>query len=124
MNYAMEGFIPLILIFGLMYVLMIRPQQKKVKAQRALVSSIQAGDEVVLNSGIFGVVKDVEDDILWLEVFDGIELKVLRGSVDGRFNEPAADDLASDDDDAVVVDATDDSEDDSDDDSHDGPIVG
>ena len=85
----MAGFIPLILIFGLMYVLMIRPQQKKVKAQQALVSSIQSGDEVVLNSGIFGVVKDVEDDILWLEVFEGIELKVMRGSVDGRFNEPA-----------------------------------
>ena len=114
----MSGFIPLILIFGLMYVLMIRPQQKKVKAQQALVSSIQAGDEVVLNSGIFGMVKDVEDDILWLEVFDGIELKVLRGSVDGRFNEPAADGWASDDD------SEDDSDDASDEDSHDGPIVG
>ena len=103
----MAGFIPLILIFGLMYVLMIRPQQKKVKAQQALVSPIQSGDEVVLNSGIFGVVKDVEDDILWLEVFEGIELKVMRGSVDGRFNEPAE---------------IDDS--DSDSGSDDGPIVG
>ena len=115
----MEGFIPLILLFGLMYVLMIRPQQKKVKAQQALVSSIQKGDEVVLNSGIFGVVKDVEDDILWLEVFDGIELKVLRGSVDGRFNEPAAYDEDSDD-----RDSENDSEDDSEDDSDEGPIVG
>ena len=103
----MAGFIPLILIFGLMYVLMIRPQQKKVKAQQALVSSIQSGDEVVLNSGIFGVVKDVEGDILWLEVFEGIELKVMRGSVDGRFNEPTE---------------IDDS--DSDSGSDDGPIVG
>ena len=103
----MSGFIPLILIFGLMYVLMIRPQQKKVKAQQALVASVQAGDEVVLNSGIFGVIKEVEDDILWLEVFEGIELKVLRGSGDGRFNEPTAD-----------------SGDDSGDDSGEGPIVG
>lgn len=103
----MAGFIPLILIFGLMYVLMIRPQQKKVKAQQALVSSIQSGDEVVLNSGIFGVVKDVEGDILWLEVFEGIELKVMRGSVDGRFNAPTE---------------IDDS--DSDSSSDDGPIVG
>ena len=103
----MSGFIPLILIFGLMYVLMIRPQQKKVKAQQALVASVQAGDEVVLNSGIFGVIKEVEDDILWLEVFEGIELKVLRGSVDGRFNEATAD-----------------SGDDSGDDSGEGPIVG
>ena len=106
----MAGFIPLILIFGLMYVLMIRPQQKKVKAQQALVSSIQSGDEVVLNSGIFGVVKDVEGDILWLEVFEGIELKVMRGSVDGRFNEPAE------------IDDSDSGSDGSDPD--DGPIVG
>ena len=88
------------------------------KAQQALVSSIQKGDEVVLNSGIFGVVKDVEDDILWLEVFDGIELKVLRGSVDGRFNEPAADDEDSEND------SENDFEDDSGDDSDEGPIVG
>ena len=103
----MSPFITLFFIFGPMYVLMIRPQQKKVKAQQKLVASIQAGDEVVLNSGIYGVVKEVEDDILWLEVFEGIELKVLRGSVDGRFNEPTAD-----------------SGDDSGDDSSEGPIVG
>ena len=97
-----------------MYFLMIRPQQKKARAQQSLVASIAAGDEVVLNSGIFGVVKDVEDDIVWLEVFDGIELKVLRGSVDGRFNEPTADDGDSDAE----------SGEDSDHDSGDGPIVG
>jgi preprotein translocase subunit YajC len=84
------GFIPLILIFGLMYVLMIRPQQRKVKDQQALVSSISAGDEVVLSSGIFGVVKEVDGDdenVLWIEVYSGIELKILRSAVDRRFNE-------------------------------------
>ena len=86
----MAGFIPLILIFGLMYVLMIRPQQRKVKEQQALVLSISAGDEVVLNSGIFGVVKEVDGDdenVLWIEVYSGIELKILRSAVDRRFNE-------------------------------------
>ena len=87
----MAGFIPLILIFGLMYVLMIRPQQRKVKEQQALVSSISSGDEVVLNSGIFGVVKEVDGDdenVLWIEVYSGIELKILRSAVDRRFNAP------------------------------------
>ena len=86
----MAGFIPLILIFGLMYVLMIRPQQRKVKEQQALVSSISAGDEVVLSSGIFGVVKEIDGDdenVLWIEVYSGVELKVLRSAVDRRFNE-------------------------------------
>jgi preprotein translocase subunit YajC len=87
------GFIPLILIFGLMYVLMIRPQQRKVKEQQALVLSISAGDEVVLNSGIFGVVKEVDggdENVLWIEVYSGVELKVLRSAVDRRFNEATA----------------------------------
>ena len=89
----MAGFIPLILIFGLMYVLMIRPQQRKVKEQQALVSSISAGDEVVLNSGILGRVNEVDGDdpnVLWIEGYDGVELKVLRADVDRRFNEPVS----------------------------------
>ncbi len=103
----MAGFIPLILIFGLMYVLMIRPQQRKVKEQQALVSSISAGDEVVLNSGIFGRVNEVDGDdlnILWIEVYDGIELKVLRSAVDRRFNEPVSVDDAEEADEADEAD--------------------
>jgi preprotein translocase subunit YajC len=54
------------------------------------VSSISAGDEVVLSSGIFGVVKEIDGDdenVLWIEVYSGVELKVLRSAVDRRFNE-------------------------------------
>ena len=84
----MASFLPLILIFGLMYFLMIRPQQKKARAQQNLVASVQAGDEVRLHSGLFGVVSEVEGDIIWLEVAENIELKVLRSAVEHRFNEP------------------------------------
>ena len=87
----MAGFLPLILIFGLMYVLMIRPQQKKAKDQQALVASISAGDEVLLNSGIYGMVNEVDADdpnVLWIEVYQGIELKVRRGAVEQRLNAP------------------------------------
>jgi|TARA_B110000438_G_scaffold256793_2_gene264470 preprotein translocase subunit YajC len=88
------GFIPLILIFGLMYVLMIRPQQRKAKEQQALVSSIAAGDEVVLSSGIFGVVDEVDADdenVLWIEVYKDVQLKVFRSAVERRFNEVSPD---------------------------------
>ncbi|HIM65420.1 MAG TPA: preprotein translocase subunit YajC [Acidimicrobiia bacterium] len=90
------SFLPLILIFGLMYFLMIRPQQKKARAQQSLVASIAAGDEVVLSSGLFGVVNEVEDDVIWLEVAKDIELKILRSAVDRRFNEPAPVDEGTD----------------------------
>jgi len=83
------SFLPLIIIFGVMYFLMIRPQQKKMKLQRALIESVKAGDEVVLNSGIFGVVREVEGDVVWLEVAGDLELKVFKGAIDQRFNPPA-----------------------------------
>lgn len=90
------SFLPLILIFGLMYFLMIRPQQKKARAQQSLVASIAAGDEVVLSSGLFGVVNEVEDDVIWLEVAKDIELKILRSAVDRRFSESAPVDEGTD----------------------------
>ena len=53
------SFLPLIVIMLLMYLFLIRPQQKRVKEQQALVRSLAPGDEVLLNSGIHGVVKEV-----------------------------------------------------------------
>ena len=70
-----------------MYMFLIRPQQKRVKEQQALVRSLAAGDEVLLNSGIHGVVKEVEEEsgIIWLEVAQDLELKVLRTAVERKF---------------------------------------
>ena len=83
------SFVPLILIFLLMYMFLIRPQQKRVKTQQQLVGSVQSGDEVRLSSGIHGVVNEVEGDIVWLEVAKDLELKVLRTAIDHRFTETA-----------------------------------
>ena len=81
------SFMPLIIIMLLMYMFLIRPQQKRVKEQQALVRSLAAGDEVLLNSGIHGVVKEVEEEsgIIWLEVAQDLELKVLRTAVERKF---------------------------------------
>ena len=86
------SFVPLILIFLLMYMFLIRPQQKRVKTQQQLVGSVQSGDEVRLSSGIHGVVNEVEGDIVWLEVAKDLELKVLRTAIDHRFTGPSPDD--------------------------------
>ena len=81
------SFLPLIIIMLLMYMFLIRPQQKRVKEQQALVRSLAAGDEVLLNSGIHGVVKEVEEEsgVIWLEVAQDLELKVLRTAVERKF---------------------------------------
>lgn len=90
------SFVPLILIFLLMYMFLIRPQQKRVKAQRELVRSVQSGDEVLLSSGIHGVVNEVDDDVVWLEVAQDLELKVLRTAIERRFTGPESGDAVDD----------------------------
>ena len=81
------SFLPLIVIMLLMYMFLIRPQQKRVKEQQALVRSLAEGDEVLLSSGIHGVVKEVEEEsgVIWLEVAQDLELKVLRTAVERKF---------------------------------------
>lgn len=80
----MDSFFIIILMFGALYFLLLRPQQKREKARRELVRSVQAGDEVVTNAGIHGVVAEVEDAVVWLEVAPEVELKVSRDAIAGR----------------------------------------
>lgn len=85
------GLLPILLMFVLLYFVMIRPQQRRARAHRELVASISAGDEVVTTAGIFGVVSEVEDDVVWLEVAQDLELKVLKGTVERRFESGESD---------------------------------
>ena len=73
--------IPTILIIGIMYFLMIRPQQKRMKAHRAMIEAIRRGDTVVRSGGIIGKVTKADDSELHVEVADGVRIKVLRTSI-------------------------------------------
>lgn len=73
-------------IFAGMYFLLLRPQRKRMRDTASLQASIAVDDEVVLNSGIYGFVTAIEDDVLWLDIADGhgaerIEIRVSRGAV-------------------------------------------
>jgi preprotein translocase subunit YajC len=81
---------PLILIFGVMYLLLIRPQRRRQRETVALQSALQEGDEVELNSGILGFISSIEDDYLWLDIAEKVEVRVRRGAVARRLN-PAPD---------------------------------
>lgn len=76
--------LPLLAIF---YFLIMRPQQKRVKEQRALLSAVKQGDRVVAAGGIVGTVRRVEDDLLSLQVADNVVIKVDKGSVSKRLSE-------------------------------------
>lgn len=81
----MEGiqqFVPLILIFGIMYFLLIRPQQKKVKEHQAMVAGLRRGDQVVTQGGIIGkVVKVREDGELEVEIAEGVKVRVVQSTI-------------------------------------------
>ena len=86
------SFLFIILMFGALYWLLLRPQQKREKARRAMVRSLKAGDEVVTNAGIHGAVAEVEDAVVWLEVAPNVELKVTRDAIAGIVESAEPDD--------------------------------
>jgi preprotein translocase subunit YajC len=79
---AFTSFIPLILIFAIMYFLLIRPQQKKVKEHRNMVAALRRGDQVVTQGGLIGKVTKVkDDDELEVEVSDNVRVRVVRATI-------------------------------------------
>jgi len=77
------GLLIIVIGFALMWVLLILPQQRRMRAHQALVAALEVGDEVMTTSGIYGTIVEVEQgtDVLWVEVADGVELKMARGAV-------------------------------------------
>jgi preprotein translocase subunit YajC len=69
------------LIIGIMYFLMIRPQQKRLKEHRDMVAAIRRGDTVVTSGGIIGKVAKVDEQELQVEIADGVKIKVVRSTV-------------------------------------------
>lgn len=79
---AIAQFIPLILIFAIMYFLLIRPQQKKMKEHQAMVESLRRGDQVVTQGGIIGKVSKVkEDGEIEVEIADGVKVRVVKNTI-------------------------------------------
>ena len=79
---AFAQFIPLILIFVIMYFLLIRPQQKKLKEHKAMVEALRRGDQVVTQGGLIGKVAKVNDnDEIEVELAEGVKVRVVRSTV-------------------------------------------
>ena len=85
------SFLPIVVIFGAMYFVLIRPQRKRAKAAKDLQSSLQEGDHVLLNSGIYGYISQIEDDkpYVWFEANTGVEFRISRTAIAGKTPDPA-----------------------------------
>lgn len=78
--------IPFVLLLALMWFLLIRPQQARLRKQRELVASVQVGDEVLTAGGIIGKVRMLDDEELRLEVGPGVEMRLLRAAITRRLD--------------------------------------
>lgn len=88
-------------LFIVFYFFLIRPQKKRMLAQRSLIESIEEGDEIVTMGGILGTVRALEDDEMQLEVAPGTSIRILRSAVARKVIE---EDLAGEDEDEEVGD--------------------
>ena len=80
-NDVLMSLVPFVLIFIIMWFLIIRPQQKRLKEHREMVAGIRRGDTVVTSGGIIGKVTKVEDQELQVEIADGVRIKVVRSTL-------------------------------------------
>ena len=86
---AFGTFLPLILIFAVFYFLLIRPQQRKVKQHKEMLSNLKRGDKIITSGGIIGSISKVADNReLTVEVANNIEIKIAPGMVADLYTMP------------------------------------
>ena len=75
-------FIPLILIFVIFYFFLIRPQQKRVKDHKAMVSSLKRGDEIITSGGIIGTIeKEMEFDRIEVNIGENVKVQIIKSTI-------------------------------------------
>jgi preprotein translocase subunit YajC len=86
---SIVGLLPLLALPLLFYFLLIRPQRRRMKEQQALLSQVEEGDEVLTSAGILGFVTAIEGDIVWLEIAEGVDIRINRGAISRKVTSAA-----------------------------------
>lgn len=74
-------FLPLIILFGIFYFMLIRPQMKRAKQQREMVAALAVGDEVLTNGGLVGRIESLGESFISLKIADDVVVKLQRGAI-------------------------------------------
>jgi preprotein translocase subunit YajC len=85
----LASLLPLVAIAALFWLLLVRPQQRRQRELRQMQTSLAAGDRVMLSSGIYGVLRSLEDESVHVELAPGVVVEVARGAIGQRLAPPA-----------------------------------
>ena len=73
--------VPMVLVFGIFYILILRPQNRRVKEHQASIKAVKKGDEVITGGGIRGKVTKVSDDEAEVEIAPGVKIRVVKSTI-------------------------------------------
>jgi preprotein translocase subunit YajC len=79
-----QSFVPMLLIIGVMYLLVLRPQVKKQKETQKMLAELKKGDDIVTTGGIIGRISGIKDDEVTLQIQEGVRVRLLRSAIAGR----------------------------------------
>jgi len=80
---GLMAFLPLVVIMGIFYVLLILPAQRRQKKTQEMINALKNGDKVIAAGGIYGTIVGIEGDSVQLRIADQVKVKVLRSAVSG-----------------------------------------
>ena len=89
----LETFGPLVILIVIFYFLLIRPQMKRAKEHKNMVGGLSKGDEVITNGGIAGKIRDVGENMILVEIADGVKVKVQKSAVGNTLPKGSLDSL-------------------------------
>jgi preprotein translocase subunit YajC len=92
MPVALIYLVVLVLAF---FLLVVQPQRRQMARHRALVASLQVGDEIITTGGIHGTIRSMDDTVLDVEIANGVVVRLARGAVGSRVSPPPGDDVVA-----------------------------
>lgn len=78
---SLQMMVPLMLMLGIFYFMLIRPQQRKEKERRQMIDNLKTGQRVIFGGGLIGTITNVKDDIFVVKIADNVKVEVVRGAV-------------------------------------------
>ena len=92
---ALQGFVPMLLIVGIFYFVLLAPMRKQQKKTKDMLANLKKGDRVLTSGGIYGQVAQIEDQIVWVKIADTIKVKMARSAITAVVTDSEAKDAAA-----------------------------